>query len=193
MDPHNHYMDWEVYLGTAIDAMRSCGVEFAPGLTTRQIARAEAVRGFRFPPDLRSFLLHALPTGQGFPDWREPDSAFVTRRLEWPADGICFDIEHNDFWHHSWGAQPASLHRAQERARIHLRAVPFLIPIFLHRYLPAFPCLSGNPVLSVYQTDIICYGYDLPSYLDAEFHVPNPYPVPAVPRQIEFWSEFTCW
>jgi hypothetical protein len=38
-------------------------------------------------------------------------------------------------------------------------------------------------------TDIIYYGFDLPSYLFAEFGVPNPLPIRDSPREIEFWSE----
>ena len=64
-----------------------------------------------------------------------------------------------------------------------------MIPVFAHRYLPASPWASGNPVFSIYQTDIIYYGLNLPSYLFAEFGVPNPFPTSDTPREIEFWSE----
>jgi hypothetical protein len=47
--------------------------------------------------------------------------------------------------------------------------VPRLVPVFSHRYLPAEPHLSGNPVLSVYQTDIIYYGSNLKRYIAHEF------------------------
>lgn len=43
-----------------------------------------------------------------------------------------------------------------------------LIPVCGHRYLPAEPCSAGNPVLSVYQMDIIVYGRDLAAYFAAE-------------------------
>ena len=102
---------------------------------------------------------------------------------------MCFDVEHNSFWLTAWGPRPDSLENAQARAREAVRSAPFLIPIFCHRYLPAWPCEAANPVFSVYQTDIIYYGFDLPSYLFAEFGVPNPFPVPAKPREVEFWSE----
>jgi hypothetical protein len=48
-------------------------------------------------------------------------------------------------------------------------AAPGLIPVFGHRYLLARPCVVGNPVLSVYQSDIIVYGEDLRGYLLIEF------------------------
>ncbi len=43
-------------------------VEFAPGLSDREIAAVEKRFKFRFPPDLRAFLQTALPSGPQFPD-----------------------------------------------------------------------------------------------------------------------------
>jgi hypothetical protein len=177
------------YLESAVKSMRDRGVKFATGLTAEEIAAAEAEHGFRFPSDIRAFLENALPVGERFPDWRSPSTEFIRDRLAWPADSICFDVEHNAFWLPAWGLVPGSLAEAHARVRQAVRAAPFLIPIFGHRYLPALPCDSGNPVFSVYQTDIIYYGLDFPSYLFAEFGVPNPFPVPEFPREIEFWSE----
>jgi hypothetical protein len=177
------------YLKTAVKTMHDRGVEFAPGLAAREVGAAESEHGFRFPSDLRAFLENALPVGEGFPDWRSPVSQLIKDSLAWPADGMCFDVEHNAFWLPAWGPMPGSLEEAHAKARQAVRDAPFLIPIFGHRYLPASPCHSGNPVFSVYQTDIIYYGLDFPSYLSAEFGVPNPFPVPDLPREIEFWSE----
>lgn len=177
------------YLHSAVDHLRTRGIHFAPGLTDRQLATVESMHGFRFPPDLRAFLEYALPTGERFPDWRDPESMLIRNALEWPSEGICFDIEHNGFWLAEWGQRPDSLEMAWGRAREAVRAAPFLIPIYAHRYIPASPQEPGNPVFSVYQTDIIHYGLDLPSYLLAEFGVPDPFPLPSEPRKIEFWSE----
>jgi hypothetical protein len=50
-----------------------------------------------------------------------------------------------------------------------LSGVPALVPVYKHRYLPTMPSESGNPVLSVVQTDIIYYGNDLLDWFDYEF------------------------
>jgi hypothetical protein len=56
--------------------------------------------------------------------------------------------------------------------------------------IPAEPFKPGNPVFSVYQTDIIIYGNDLLSYFAHEFagvatwHAPPP-----EARRIRFWPE----
>jgi hypothetical protein len=46
-----------------------------------------------------------------------------------------------------------------------VKKAPRLIPIYGYRMMPDRPHLTGNPVLSVYQTDIIYYGFDLDDYL----------------------------
>lgn len=177
------------YLETVERVMRDRGFDFAVGLSEGELRSAEEVLGVSFPPDLRELLKHAAPSGDRFPDWRDPKSAAIAERLAWPADGMCFDIEHNDFWLPQWGDRPGSLEQAKAQARVQVSRAPVLIPVFAHRYLPATPSRAGNPVFSVYQTDIIYYGLDLPSYLEAEFGVPNPFAVPEVPREIELWSK----
>src|SRR5688572_26160989 len=81
-------------------------VMFEPGLTDAEIERVEATFGFRFPPDLRAFLQTALPRGEEFPDWRSGDETSLRAWLDAPAEGICFDVEHNDFWLPEWGSRP---------------------------------------------------------------------------------------
>ena len=52
------------------------------------------------------------------------------------------------------------------------------------------PVRAGNPVFSVYQTDIIYYGGDLLSYFACEFHgVAKWHTPPLDVRPIRFWSE----
>jgi hypothetical protein len=179
-------MDWRVELQILIDA----GITIAPGLTESEIDRAESVIGARFPPDLRSFLSEGLPAGGRFPDWREPHSTEIRRRLDWPFEGIAFDIEHNVFWLDAWGARPPELPEALQIARAAVAEAPRLIPVAGHRYIPAEPALAGNPVFSVYQTDIICYGSDLATYLRREFRRPSPVDAASGDmRRIRFWSE----
>ncbi len=63
-----------------------------------------------------------------------------------------------------------------------------MIPVFSHRYLPDDPNEAGNPVFSVYQTDIIYYGADLLDYFENEFAQPRPAWRTITPRLIRFWS-----
>jgi hypothetical protein len=157
--------DW----GAAISALRGRDVRVRDGLSAVELDAAEARYGFQFPPDLRSFLSVALPSGDRFPDWRDLRSTALADQMVWPVEGIEFDIEHSGFWWPQWGPRPAELSAALRRARECLATVPKLIPLRGHRYLPAEPCLSGNPVLSVHQTDVIYYGRDLETWILHEF------------------------
>ncbi|WP_437595680.1 hypothetical protein WMF28_24195 [Sorangium sp. So ce590] len=179
-------MDWRAEYKILTDA----GVTIAPGLTEAEITRAESAIGAGFPPDLRSFLSKGLPIGARFPDWREPDSTEIRRQLDWPFEGMAFDIEHNVFWWDAWGVRPSELPAALQIARAMVAEAPRLIPVAGHRYIPAEPALAGNPVFSVYQTDIIYYGNDLATYLRREFlRHPRDAAVRGEVRRIRFWSE----
>ena len=67
-----------------------------------------------------------------------------------------------------------------------------LIPIFWHLYIPERPHDLGNPVFSVHQLDVLCYGYDLSSYFANEFRfkLPAGFEEKTV-KTIEFWSPET--
>lgn len=170
------------------------GIALAPGLSEAELGRAEAVHGFRFPPDLRAMLAAFLPTGPGLPDWRAPGSPALAAQLRWPLEGMLFDLEHDQFWLPAWGAKPAALAERVARATRAVAEAPVLIPVSGHRYLPAEPEEAGNPVFSVYQTDLIVYGHDLRAYLRSELcesvEARERAMASALPaRRIRFWSE----
>jgi hypothetical protein len=172
--------------------LERAGVTFAPGLTHLEVKRAEEAYQLSFPPDLKELLMFALPASKGWPNWRDLDNAYIWRMLNWPCEGICFDIEHNAFWPQEWGAKPSSLTEAFAVAKQRVGEAPRLIPVLGHRQLPSDPNIAGNPVFSVYQTDIIYCGSDLWNYLENEFYnyfrTPQ-YHLNGSIRQIEFWSD----
>ena len=173
-----------------LELLRAAGVKLERGLNEAELSVAEERSGARFPPDLRELLRAAVPTGEQFPNWRDTAAPELGQALAWPFDGIAFDIEHNAFWWPTWGPRPHALSDAIDLARHRVAEAPTLIPVYGHRYLPAVPCDAGNPVLSVYQTDIIYYGSDLRAYIAHEFG-PTGYAeaVTRVPRPVLFWSE----
>jgi hypothetical protein len=177
--------DW----GKELRFLEECGVTIGAGLSEGDLARVERFHGFRFPPDLREFLKAGVPVDCGFVDWRQPESDSIRQALEWRLEGLLFDVEQNAFWIEAWGERPVdSVARAALVTSAVARA-PRLIPICAHRYLPDAPAEAGNPVLSVWQTDIICYGSDLRRYLACEFKaISYEEAVAEPPRKIAFWS-----
>ncbi len=166
-------------------------MQFEAGLSPAELARAERRFGFTFPDDLGALLMFALPVGLHFPNWRNLDDPELARSLSWPLEEIWFDVQNGHFWPGEWGAKPADAAAAYKELRRRVASAPRLIPIYGHRYMPDRPHTSGNPVLSVYQTDIICYGTDLENYFHNEFHDyfdTPPHDMRGEARDIAFWS-----
>jgi hypothetical protein len=109
-----------------------------------------------------------LVEGPSFYNWLTDVDALEGRHA-WLWEGLQFDVEYSDLWPSSLGSKPAALSEQQERVRELVQAAPKLIPIIGHRYLLAEPCTAGNPVFSVWQSDIVVYGADLRDYLVFEF------------------------
>src|SRR5690606_5214268 len=168
-------------------------VRFDDPLTILEISRIEAIYNISFPPILREFYLCGLPVGQNFPNWRstsEENINSLTERLKWPLDGMLFDIEHNSFWYPLWGERPIDIEAAFQICRVEFSRAPKLIPIYSHRYIPSHPHESGNPIFSVYQTDIIYYGKDLEDYFKVEFEDKEHSKIEFNSiKKIPFWSE----
>lgn len=155
---------------TAAELLAASG-RFAirPGLSDAEFDALEAEFAFTFADDHRAFLAVGLPFGRGWPDWRDGDRDQLRERLAGPVEGVLFDVAQNDFWYDGWGPRPPDDDAALAVARARLVTVPRMVPVYQHRYLPAGRGASGHPVLSIMQTDIICYGADLDDYLYREF------------------------
>ena len=78
-------------------------LKFKSGLSAAEVDCVERQYNFKFPPDLRQLLQYALPISKSFPDWRNGDEYALAEQVCWRADGICFDIVHNNFWLDDWG------------------------------------------------------------------------------------------
>jgi hypothetical protein len=157
------------------------------GLSDAELEAVEAEFGFSFADDHRAFLAAGLPHGRGWPDWRDGDRAELRERLAWPVEGVLFDVAQNDFWYAGWGPRPGDDAAALAAARTGLVTAPRLVPVYSHRFLPAGRGASGHPVLSVMQTDIVCYGADLLDYLRAELASVRP-SIDACRPTVDFWS-----
>lgn len=162
------------------------------GMTDAEIVYCEQRFSFRFPPDLKEFLQIGLPIGSRFPNWRPATDDELRQRLAQPLHGILFDVEHNGFWLDEWGLRPADLAAAKAIVSDLVSAAPTLIPIYAHRMIPDRPHQVGNPVFSVHQTDIICYGNNLRDYFVQEFIGSSDSACEMVSGdlspQIEFWD-----
>ncbi|GEB60178.1 hypothetical protein GCM10017674_77190 [Streptomyces gardneri] len=77
-----------------------------------------------------------------------------------------------------------------EAARAALARAARLVPVYARRFIPGGRSSVGHPVLSMWGTDIICYGHDLADYIDREFGEVDE-DVPWAPRpSVPFWKDF---
>lgn len=177
-----------------INILQLNGIKTENGLTEAEIKKIETLYSFCFTPDLKELLTHVLPVSKGFTNWRDfsnDNVNHIKEELAWPLEGMLFDIENNGFWVDDWGIKPADIYEAKRVCTEAFVTLPKLIPIYAHRYIPEVPREAGNPVFSVYQTDIIYYGENLESYFEIEFGQKshNSIDYSAI-KVIKFWGEF---
>ncbi len=164
---------------------RAEGRLWAEGYTQAELDIAQEKYGLSFPPDLVALLRDRRPV-LGY-DWRFDDIEIRTM-LKWPLEGLLFDVEHGGLWWPEWGERPATEDARAEVVGKVVSEAPKLIPLVSHRYLPAEPHEAGNPVLSVYQSDVIYYGVNLTDYFEREFGDPGR-ALPQGVKHIRFWSD----
>jgi hypothetical protein len=183
-----------------------------------EIHAAEKRFGLTFPPDYRLLLAtlhtpdppmvgarwsgrgllpstesdHLLPAeSRQFPDWTG-DASPIDESIAWPLEGLVWSIEHDESWCPGWGARPRG--RRQREALVRELAVvgPQLVPVYGHRYLVGPRERVGNPVLSIWGSDVIVYGSSLRSYLPLELGLERP-PTGSVDSgglgRIPFWQD----
>jgi hypothetical protein len=159
---------------------------WAPGYTQGELDGAQERFDLRFPPDLVDLLRERrFPRGW---DWTQDDEQ-IRIMLGRPLDGILFDVENNGLWWPEWGDRPQGTAARAEIVADVIADAPKLIPLFSHRFIPEEPHAPGNPVFSVYQSDIIYYGSNLQNYIENEFSVPHRYRIGPEIRRIRFWSD----
>ncbi|MFA5121694.1 hypothetical protein [Zavarzinia sp.] len=160
------------------------------GYTITEPDQIQARWNLPFPPDLTELLHERRPLlrGQGSFNWLMSPPDAIQARLDWPFESFLFDVKHNGVWWPEWGDRPETPEGRHTALRCAFDTAPRLIPLFGHRCLPAEPCLAGNPVLSVHQTDIVLCGRNLDDWLAGEDHRPQRPGSDSAPiREIRFW------
>ena len=91
-----------------VEAAGKGGNPWAEGYTSSELDDAQARYGLVFPPDLVDLLRPRRPR-RGY-DWRSDDVA-IRAMLEWPLEGLLFDVENNALWWAEWGERPGTAGR----------------------------------------------------------------------------------
>lgn len=157
------------------------------GLTDEQIQQVELKYNIRFTPEHREFLriLHAIDRPKKvtyehyldddgnvlveeypfFYNWLENDKE-IKDKLKWPFETILDDVKGaNAVWLKSWGIKPDAEEEVNKIVSDWYARTPSLLPLTSHRFIVSDLNLVHRPVLSVWGSDIIVYGWNLRSYL----------------------------
>jgi hypothetical protein len=163
----------EEYIDKVLAGLISQGYTYQNGLKEKEIMDIEKYYNISFNIDHKNYLMHYVFIGEHFYNWRDDSRENIIRikqMLEWPLDGILFDIENNVYWPDEIKEKPNGIEKQKEIfTEYYKNNIPKLIPIFGHRYMCSEPKETGVPVYSVYQTDIIYYGYNILDYFNHEF------------------------
>lgn len=218
---------WATWPQPSLEAFKRAGVggcawwpgtRWLGGLTDARIAAAERSHELRFPADYRTFLrnLHAPDRdmfrarfeGETLVEEQAPsffnwlvDDERIAEAIEWPLEGLVFDVVNNNLWRDEWGPHPSDEAEARHRLAKVLGSAPRLVPVVGHRYLVEADTSRGYVALSVYQSDIIVYAGDLRTLLLAELadvlevsHPPDAGSVTEAEwqaaKRIPFWGDF---
>lgn len=159
------------------------------GLSNQEIDTIEETYQIKFTPAHRSFLkvLHTIDKKQPlwsyeegeeeeiigyrsyFYNWKT-DKKDLEEYFNWPYETMLHDVlGRNQFWLKSWGkVRPMSDKEKTAVFAQWFKQLPPCLPIFGHRFVLELPELADNPVLSIYGTDTIVYGWNMRHYLLSE-------------------------
>lgn len=100
-----------------------------------------------------------------FYNWKS-DKEEITDRLDWPYRTIFQDvIGANKVWLESWSKRPKSDKEKEKIFSKWFEKTPKLIPITGHRFVVGNSTKKESPVLSIWGSDIIVYGWNMRHYL----------------------------
>lgn len=178
-----------------VNKLKTQGIIFYAGLSEAEITAIEQTFNFRFPLDCKAFLHNALPATEGFIHWRQTLHSGkmereVKQRLKIPLDGILYDVMKNNFLLDIWGEKLLNLDSRKDHFDKISNQCPVLIPLYKHRYMSTSSYTGGNPVYSIYNSDIICAGNDLSSWIKTEFNLSLPENYQTDKKPVQFWDDF---
>ncbi|KAG0550820.1 hypothetical protein BDA96_01G370500 [Sorghum bicolor] len=144
--------------------LAAAGVTVLPGLSDAELALAEAaLGGVQLPPDLRDLLALGLPSGDGFPDYRSPAGL---RLLRFAAQEVPAAVASTTL--------PLAPGRRRAGGRAAPPPPPPLVPLCGRHYVPATPCLAGNPVFHVSDSGVAFAGANVADFLLRAFAAEPP-------------------
>lgn len=163
------------------------------GYSQTELDDVQAKWNLRFPPDLIELLRERRPLidHRDCFDWVTADPKLIRFWLDWPFEGYWRTVQRSGAWWPEWGERPRRLGEQREKLRGIFADAPTLIPLCGHSFIPDEPGETGNPVFSVFHSDIVHYGANLLDWLARECWEPGAPPNRPLQliREIRFWGD----
>jgi len=176
------------------------------GLDEKHIPQIESKYGVIFSEEHKAFLkiLHSVDKKKPEEYYNEQDEIVVEHdpyffnwlldeskiqaRQKWPFEQILADLKRGH-WLKEWGDRPSSHEEIETYFRQWYNQAPKLIPIFGHRCVVSdWQGENGeSPVLSIWGTDTIIYGWGIQDYLIHELGEYLDICVPVYDEEYEEW------
>lgn len=158
-----------------IEKLKTAGVSFEPGMSARELDRAETVFHFRFPKEIREFLAVGVPVGDAFFNYRDCSDVNLTRFHEFQASierSFRFDLANNRDDMLEYLGKQLGFHEDSDSfddaVMKYLHDSVRLIPFYAHRCF--FDGMDNMPIVSFWQpVDTVIYGDTFEYYLETEF------------------------
>ena len=101
-----------------------------------------------------------------FYNWQS-DEAAIKEYLDWPYRTMLQDVlGANKVWLKSWGKKrPQSNEEKESIFSEWFKQVPRLLPLTGHQFVVSHPTKNESPVLSMWGTDILVYGWNMKYYI----------------------------
>ncbi|HEL2041345.1 hypothetical protein J5581_11380 [Streptococcus suis] len=119
-------------------------------------------------------------------DFSEENVNKIKRLIKAVKDDLYENIDDIE-WSNDWGEEPQNIDVKRKIIEKKIEDAPNLIPISGHRYIAAMDELEKAPVVSIVDTDIIYYSFDLNGFFSGK-KIPKETLIANLPY-IPFWTD----
>lgn len=153
---------------TNFDFLKSKRIQFANGLSLKEIETIENIYEIKFPLSMKELLFRGVPISEGFYHWHDLSESNIRNIKDAISNPFCYILD--NIADIDWLEEKSFLDMDSKIifAQNELKKAPKLIPLYAHRYIPIIE-LDDPPILSVHGFDIVCYGRNMFDWIRHEF------------------------
>lgn len=157
-------------------------------LSDNDFLTIEKIYRIKLPIEFKVIYSNSNYLSEGLYDWgnfSRENVGMLKQLIKEAKNGVYRNI--NDIeWNNEWGEEPSKIDERENIIKRKLSSAPDLIPIRGHCYIAALD-VEKSPVVSIVDTDIVYYSFDLKGYFSKQ-KIPKGTPLSVLPY-IPFWTD----